>query len=524
MEKAYRKIALVLAVIMVFTMFSGCSSSTSTVPAANGGTSASAPGSDSTTLIVAQSVDAASLDPIQSTSIPNMNFSNNIYNGLTERNSNLEIVPSLATEWKALDDTTWEFILRKGVTFHNGEAFNADAVVYSWKRIFAEGSKSPQQSWFDTISDIEVIDDSTIHIKTSSPDPVLPARMTMLFIVPPKYVQQVGDEKFGLEPVGTGPYKVVEWVKNDHVAFEANKDYWNGEPEFKKVVFRVIPEAQSRVYALLAGEADVISGVTPDQVASIESNKGTSVGKIPSTRVMWAQFVCDKDGSPFKDKRVRQAINYAVNVDEIIKYVMQGNAQRTATVLSPYIFGYDESVKPYEYNPEKAKQLLTEAGYDASHVLEVTFDSPNGRYVLDKEVTQAIASQLSEVGIKVNLNLLEWGTYSSMFNTHKTNNMWYLGWSLPAMDPDSWLYPLLHTGESLANWGNPEYDAIVEAARREMDTNKRAALYSQAQTMLKDEAPMLFLFQLIDLYGISDRVSWTPRADESLRFSEMKIK
>ena len=471
-------------------------------------------------LVVVQGVDAETLDPAMSVTITNMNYSYNLYDPLVNRNSKLELMPGLAEEWKALDNNTWEFKLRKGVKFHNGEDFKADVVIFSWKRIYAEGSKSPQKGWFSSIKEIQAVDDYTIRIKTTDPDPIMPARMTMLFMVPPKYVQEVGGTQFNLKPVGTGPFKFSKWTKNDSVVFEANADYWQGPPVVSKVIFKVMPETQARVSALRAGEADIIVNVPPDQIPAVQATTGCTLKSTPSSRVLWVQLVGNRDTSPFKDKKVRQAVSYGVNVPEIIEYIVQGYGNQISTILSPLIFGYDASIPPYEYNPEKAKQLLAEAGYPNG--FSVKFDSPNGRYTLDREVAQAIAGQLAKIGVKVDLRLQEWATYSTMFSNHKIADMWMLGWSLPMLDPDAWMWPLFHSGEPLSNWDNAEFNQVVEAARKEMDPAKRAELYGKAQKILKEEAPMIFLYQLKDLYGASSRIDWNPRPDESIRFYEVK--
>lgn len=482
---------------------------------------ANAAGADSgKPLVVVQGVDAETLDPAMAVTIANMNYSYNLYDTLVNRNSKLELIPGLAEEWRALDNLTWEFKLRKGVKFHNGEDFKADVVIFSWKRIYAEGSKSPQKGWFSSIQDVQALDDYTVRIKTGEPDPMMPARMTMLFMVPPKYVQEIGNTQFNLKPIGTGPFKFSKWVKNDRVEFEANTAYWNGAPGISNVIMKVMPETQAKVSALRAGEADIIVNVPPDQIPVIKSSAGCTLKDTPSTRVLWVQFVVNRESSPFKNKKVRQALSYGVNVPEIIEYVVQGYGNQIATILSPLIFGYDASITPYEYNPEKAKQLLAEAGYPNG--LTVKFDSPNGRYTLDREVAQALSGQLAKIGVKANLQLQEWATYATMFSSHKIADMWLLGWSLPMLDPDAWMWPLFHSGDPLANWGNAEFDRVIEAARIEMDPAKRAELYSTAQKILKEEAPMIFLYQLKDLYGVSKRIDWNPRPDEFIRFNEVK--
>lgn len=472
------------------------------------------------TVVVAQGIDAEFLDVQMTANIPTLNVDRNIYDSLLRRDQSLKIVPQLAASYANLNEKTWQLKLRRGVTFHNGEPFDAAAVKFTIERIFAPGSKSPQKGWFNTIERVEIVDPYTVNLITSVPDPVLPARLTLIFVVPPKYVKEKGDVEFNLKPVGTGPYKAVEWFKGDRVVLEANEKYWGGAPKAKKVIFRAIPEAQARIAALQTGQADLIVNVPPDQMKALSGSKAFRIATAPSCRVIYIALPTLKE-NPLRDKRVRQAINHAVDVQSIIDNILGGHGKRLATPFTPLVFGYDPAVPLYDYNPKKARELLAAAGYPQG--LELTLASPTGRYLMDKDVSQAVAGQLSENGIKTNVKVKEWGTHIRDINSHEMTDMYLLGWCLPTLDPDNWVWPSFHAGEPFSNYSKPEVDKLMEQARGEMNVEKRKKLYSQLLHLIRDEAPWLFLYQQVDLYGVGARIKWSPRSDEIIWLPEVGL-
>ena len=466
------------------------------------------------TVVIAQGVDATTLDPHMHQETPTYNVCMNIYDGLVRRNTKEEIVPNLAVSWKILNDTTWQFKLREGVKFHNGEEFDANAVKFSIERVINPKTHSPQISDLSAIDHVDVIDKYTVNIVTKKPYPILLARLCNHMIIPPKYTQEKGADYLALHPVGTGPYKFKKWYKDEKIELVANKDYHFGEPKVKKLIFRPIPEASSRIAELLTGGVDIITNVPPDKIKEIEKSKNARVSGAPSARVIFVVLDMTRE-SPLKSKKVRQALNYAVDVDSIIKYVLNGNGYRVATPLTPAHFGYDPTIKPYPYDPKKAKELLKEAGYP--HGFKMTLLSPSGRYLMDKDVAQAIAGQLNKVGLKINVKVLEWGVYVKQILSRKTESpMFLLGWGNDTFDADGTLFPMFRSGERLSFYENHEFDKYVDLARSTLDPEKRKEYYSKALRILYDDPGWIFLYQQKDLYGASKRIKWEARPDERI--------
>jgi len=474
-------------------------------------------------VVVAQGVYPVSFDPHRDVGIPSRVVNANVFESLVVRDVKLQLTPGLAESHKRIDDTTWEFKLRKNVKFHNGEPFDAQDVKFSLERVLDPAEKSPQRGWINTVEKVVVVNPLTVRIVTKGPDPVLPARMSLIFMVPDKYTREAGNEKFAASPVGTGPYKVGKWVRGDYVDLDAYDGYWGPKPSVKSARFRAIPDTAARVSALRAGDVHLITNLPPDFLDTIRKAPNLAVETVPSSRVLFIALV-NKQG-PMKDERVRQAINHAVDVKGIIDGLLLGNGKRSGSVNGHLLRLLGESFEEplYEYNPAKAKQLLAAAGYPNG--FEVSLDSPSGRYTMDKDISQVVASQLAAVGIKVNVKIHEWGTYTGKFTTHNVEPMYMLGWSLPSLDPDHWATPLLGAGEPIANFESEKVNGIITAARRELDPAKRTALYRDLNREVHKEAPWLFLFQYVDTYGVnSSAIGWMARSDETINLREMTLK
>jgi peptide/nickel transport system substrate-binding protein len=469
---------------------------------------------------IAQGIDAEFLDVQMTNNIVTLIINGSIYDTLLTRDKQLQLVPALATSHKLVGDKVWEVKLRQGVKFHNGETFDATAVKFSFERINRADFKSPQKGWFSTIEAVEIVDPYTVRFHTKVPDPSMPARMTLMYQLPPKYVAQVGDAQANLKPVGTGPFKFVEWVKNDRIIVEANDSHWSGKPAVRKATWKPIPELGSRIAALQTGQADLIVNVPPDQIQALQASKNLRIEKTPSCRII-SFTIAQIKGGPIADKRVRQALNHAVDMQGILDAVLLGNGKRINSWMPPNVWGYDPSIPFYEYNPKKAKELLAAAGQSN---LAVTIQAPNGRWAMDKDIAQAVAGQLNDNGIKANVKVIaEWGAYVRTILDHKTEDIAMSGWCLPSLDPDHWVTPNLRTGEPVSQYSNPEVDKLMEQARAEMNTEKRKQLYSQLLRLIREEAPYIFGYQQMDIYGVNARLKWTPRGDESIRLTEISF-
>ena len=467
---------------------------------------------------IAQGIDAEFLDVQMTNNIVTLIINGSIYDTLLTRDKQLQITPRLATTYKLVSEKVWEVKLRSGVKFHNGEPFDASAVKFSFERIYRADFKSPQKGWFSTIERVEVVDPTTVRFHTKVPDPAMPARMTLMYQLAPKYVAQVGDVQANLKPVGTGPFKFVEWSKNERIVVEANDEHWTGKPAVRRATWRPIPELGARIAALQTGQADLIVNVPPDQLQTLATAKNVRVEKMPSCRIIYFGIAQIK-GGPLADRRVRQAINHAVDVQGIIDSVLLGNGKRINSSMPPNVWGYDPSIPLYDYNPQKAKELLAAAGQTN---LTLTIQAPNGRWAMDKDIAQAIAGQLTENGIKTNVKIIgEWGSYVRSVLDHKTEDIFMNGWCLPSLEPDHWVTPNLHTGEPVSQYSNPEVDKLIVAARAEMNVEKRKQLYAQLLRLVRDDAPWIFGYQQMDIYGVNTRLKWTPRGDESIRLTEI---
>src|SRR5438067_858753 len=345
-------------------------------------------------ITVAQGIDAEFLDVQMTNNIVTLIINTSVYDTLLTRDKQLQLVGNLAVGYKLVSEKVWEVKLRQGVKFHNGEPFDAGAVKFSFERINRPDFKSRQKGWFSPIDHVEIVDPFTVRFHTKVPDPAMPARMALMYQLAPKYVAQVGDVQANLKPVGTGPFKFVEWQKNERIVVEANEAHWSGKPAVRRATWRPIPELGAR----------------------------------------------------------------------------------------------------------------------------------NGRWAMDKDIAQAVAGQLTENGIKTNVKIIgEWGSHVRSVLDHKTEDIFMNGWCLPSLEPDHWVTPNLHTGEPVSQYSNPEIDKLMEQARSEMNAEKRKQLYSQLLRLIRDDAPWIFGYQQMDIYGVSNRLKWTPRGDESIRLTEISF-
>ena len=477
---------------------------------------------DKDTIVIVQGVDPTTMDPQNHMETPAWNVHLQMFDTLLQRDSGIKIKPLLAESYKIVDDHTWEFKLRKGVKFHNGEDFNAAAVKFVLERMADPKLKLRQTVFQGVIDRVDVVDDYTARIVTKKPYPVMDAMLCIYGqVIPPKYFQEKGPVHFALNPVGTGPYKFVRWVKDDHILLEANPNYWRGAPKVKKIMFRPIPEATTRVAALQTQEADIVVNIPPHLTKLMDWKGRSFVSKVPSVRVIFVAFDTTK-GGPVADKRVRQAIAMGIDMKTNIKKVLEGNGVLLGSPFTDKHFGYDPSVKPYDYDPEKAKKLLAEAGYAKG--FEFTINSPNGRYLNDKEMAEACAGDLRKIGINATVKTHEWGTYMNRMYSHNNPPAYLLGWGNTSFDADFTINPLMRTGLVLSNVSFPELDALIDEGISTMDPKKRQKIYSNAVKVIKEEIPWAWTYQQIDSYGVNERLNWKARTDELMVVFDMSFK
>ena len=480
------------------------------------------------TLVVALVSHAPTLDPHMHFERVGILVNINMYDSLLHKTTKLEYEPSLATSWKSLNDTTWEFKLRKGVKFHNGDVMTAEDVKFSFDRVLEPGKekkKSPQYGNIRAIKDVKIVDAETIHLITDKPFPLLLERLVFFPIVPKKHLEKVGDEAFGTTAaVGTGPWKFVEWKRDQHIRLEAFDGHWRGKPAFKHLVVRAIPEVATQIAEIKTGGVDLIRNVSADLVPELKSHTQTYVSSAPILRVHYGEF--DMRHPPFDKKAVRQAANYAVDKQAIIQKLMGGLGQQVATVVQPAAFGFDPEVKPFPYDPKKARELLAQAGYPNG--VDITLHSA---FVEFRPVFEAIAQMLTEVGLRVNARMWDPGPAWNKFNQGegKSTNGAYGSWgNYSVFDADAVLHPLFHTepGGWIGKWYTrvEGLDKLIDEGRSTLNQAQRKRTYSQIQKLIREEAPAIFLFTQYDTLAISKRVEYAARGDEWLWLFDAKPK
>jgi peptide/nickel transport system substrate-binding protein len=438
----------------------------------------------------------------------------NIFDTLVVADDDLKQAGDLATKWTFVAPASWDFTLRSGVTFHNGDPVTADDVKFSFDRILDPANNSAMASFLSDVKSVDIVDPQTVRVTTANPSAILPEITKNVMVVPKKVVESMGGEAFGKAPVGSGPYSFVEWKQNDHLSLKANSAYWGGAPSIATVNFKPIPEPSTRVAALETGQVDLITGFAPSFFDELKGTAGVNVVNVPEART--AEIILDTNMAdnfkPFQDVRVRQAVNEAIDYDSLISQVMGGLAKRNCNPVPPVFFGYDDSLQCPTFNPDHAKQLLAEAGYPNG--FDVTFGGTSGNEPNDKEVEEAITGMLGNVGIRVTLETPEFGTW--LDNYHK--RVWPMVFHTNGdvvLDAEE-IFGLFYYSTGRGYYTSPEMDALVDASRTEFDSTKRLPLVQAVLKKATDNYLWVSLFNMPDLWGMNSALKFQPRGDEWL--------
>lgn len=487
------------------------------------------------TLNLGVASEAITLDPYVQNETATSSTLSNIFDTLIRFDADYQLIPGLATSWKALDDTTWEVKLRKGVTFHNGNVFNADDILFSFDR-FKNWERSGFKGKVSAIEKVEKKDDYTVVFTTKGPYPLFPRKMTYMRIMDDDYCADKTPEYLGTHPVGTGPYVFEKWIKGATLTLNANAKYWAGVPSFDRVVFKALTNDSTRVAAILSNEVDLINRVPVKDINRVKGSKNFI--QKPGLRLIYLQMDHPRADSPyvtgkinpFADVRVRRAIYYAINEDNIVKYLMNGFAEPAGQFQPNVVFGFDDSIKRVSFDPAKAKKLLAEAGY--SDGFEVVMDAPNNRYINDEQIAQAVAADLAKVKIKVKVNAMPKSAYFPKVNSADSSfNM--LGWSNSDGDASSFLDACVHSYDPDKGYGrynggrysNPEVDRLIEESDVMIDQGERLKMMKKAQKIaLQDDQNIIPLHYQVDLYAYNNKVTFKPRIDSHLYVFEMSKK
>jgi len=491
------------------------------------------------TLRFASQSDVNTLDPYGLNETFTLGFQGNIYEGLTRRAPDLAIEPSLATHWEIVEPTRWRFHLREGVTFHNGNPFTAEDVVFSAERVRKEGSDL--KSRLAGVVEVIAVDAYTVDFVTEVPNPILHAEWDTWYImdrewaeandaVDPTNLADQGSAFAHRHANGTGPFRLESRAADNMTTAVPNPDWWDqAAHNLTSVVFQPIANDSTRIAALLSGEMDMVFPVPTQDVPRLEATDGVQALIGPELRTIYLGLDQDRDEllhasvegrNPFKDRRVRLAMYQAIDIEAIAERIMRGQATPAASLVAPGIQGFPADLERHPYDPAAAKALMAEAGYGEG--FSVTLDCPNDRYVNDEAICQAVVGMLAQIGIEVDLLAQTRSTYFAkvLAQGGYDTSFYLLGWTPGSFDSWNALYNLVHTRTeggagtfNLGGYANPEIDALTAAILTETDLDARAALIAEAWQRLHEDVGYLPLHQQALAWGIADGLQVAQRAD-----------
>jgi peptide/nickel transport system substrate-binding protein len=483
-------------------------------------------------LRVGLAADVTSMDPHFLNLQPNLNVSWHVFDALTHVDEDTRLIPGLATSWRAIDPTTWEFRLRRGVRFHDGAELTAEDVVFSIERA-QETPNGQFRTFTQRIVGKQIVDAHALRLKTATPYAMVPYDLNSVFIVSRKAAAGAGAQDFdsGKAMIGTGPFKFVRFARGDRVELARNDAYWGGKPAWEKVTFRIVPTDPARIAGLLSGELDAIEQVPTADLLRIHRDSKLRTAQKVSWRTILFHLdqrsasppgLADKSGrplarNPFRDLRVRQALSLAINRQAIAERLMEGAALPASNLVSPPVFGHAPDLKPDRYDPEQAKRLLALAGL--ADGFAITLSAPNNRYVNDDQIAQAVAQMFAQVGIRARVEALPINAYLPKGNRGEFAFA-MLGWGsfsgdlalrslVASADPDR--------GFGAFNWSgysNPRVDELLERAFASVDEKRREGLAREAMRLAMRDYAVIPLHHQITTWAMKKPLAYAPRTDE----------
>lgn len=491
--------------------------------------------------------EPSTLDPQFNLLGTNTSALRNIYDTLVLRDPQLQVQPGLAESWRAVDETTWEFKLRPGVTFHDGSPLTAEDVRFSIARVPSiPNNPNSYSTYIQGIKEVQVVDPLTVRFLTDGPVPLLPVNLTSIFIVSGAKGQQANSAfNNGSAAIGTGPYRFVSWQPGQPLVLDRSDTYYGTKPDWARVSFRPIPSDGARVGALLAGDVDFINAVPLQDVARLEREGAGQRYKVfggVSSYVYMLFPELGKDSmpnirnaqgqplttNPWQDARVRQAVSLALNRQTIVDRLMEGHARVANQAIPAGFFGYSESIPPARFDLERARALLTEAGYPQG--FQTSLSCPSDRFVNDSKICEAVAQQLQRVGIKIDLNVMpratffparmrrEWPMHAAGWGSLTGESSYFLTSQIHTPNRDMGLGAINYSGISV-----PGIDTLIQQGRRTLDNDARRKILEQAmeQTIAQNLVIPILTFESL-WAGRGDRVNFTPRADEETLAIEIR--
>ncbi|MDI6880305.1 MAG: ABC transporter substrate-binding protein [Desulfitobacteriaceae bacterium] len=481
------------------------------------------------TLVVGLKGPVLTLDPANYRDLVTESVLRNIFDGLVTTTPDGKVVPQVAESWKAVSPTVWEFKIRKGITFQDGSPLTVNDVKFTFDRLINEGAMdgktSPRKGLLGPLKSVEVVDDSTVRFNFSSPWSIFLTMLPHQQIVPKAYLEKVGGAKFAEHPIGAGPFKYVEGKLDDKIVLERYYKYYGGSPDVppvapaqvKTLIFRVIPENSTRIASLMSGEIQIVQEVPTDMVPQLQANKNTEVKMTESTRMHMFEMNVKK--APFDKVQVRQALNYAINMQQIVDKVLNGYAVRPAGPVLTTSPALNKDLKLYPYDPEKAKQLLKDAGYPKGFPLVIDTEAVN------QSIAQAAASDLQKIGIDASVRVWDWGVLKPLMLKGE-RNMVLTDWGNSTQDPSDLLGPTLR-GDGRGNYSfynNPEVNNLLDKADISVNDQERYQMYGQAQKIIYDEAPWVFGYVTKNIEATTKQVvNYQPSMDGMLTMTDVGI-
>ncbi|GLO64800.1 glutathione ABC transporter substrate-binding protein [Oceanobacillus kimchii] len=509
-----RSIWLIFSMVVIGFILVGCASEPDESGAeGNGDGQAQQEGGD---LVIATVSDAVALDPAGVNDVPSFDVQYNIFEKLVKHDSDMNLQPSLAKSWETVDDNTWQFELQEGVTFHDGEPFNAEAVKANIERMLDPEVAAPHSYLLDGVEEVVAVDEYTVQFKTEYPISGLPSNLThpVGSMISPKLIEEDyaamenGENPGSVineNPIGTGYFKFDEWNTGQYLRLVKNEDYWDGTANIDTVTFKVVSEDLTRIAELQTGDSHISNPLSASDVEQLEQSEEMFVNQQGSVSLDYLGFNMEQE--PFDDKLVRQAISMAINKDEIIDGIANGYAKKAIGPLAPGVADYDEDLTGLEYDVEQAKELLAEAGYPDGFSATIWTNETRERL----DIATNVQAQLKAIGISIDIEVFEWAAYLEEIGKGN-HDMFILGWSNSTAEANNGIAPLFHS-DNIGPSGNrtfmqnDELDQLLDEGLTEIDEEERFNKYQRAQEILVEEAPVVYLMHKDYLMGVHESVN-----------------
>ena len=459
-------------------------------------------------LVFVEGTDITVLDPMMVTDTPSNCPNLLVYDGLVRYDKDMRIVPVLATSWTiSQDKKTWTFSLRPNVKFSNGDAFNAKSVQFTFERMMDSATAAPSRSQYIAVERVEAPDDHTVRFVTKYPFPDLLRNLAQpnLLAYNPAHTRRYSIKEYARNPMGTGPFMLKEWVSGDRVVFVPNPHYWGPPPKVSSITYKPVPEGAARAAMLRTGEADIAVKIPPEEIAGLEGDPSVNVLKLDSMYQISFELYNTKANPPLNNKVVRQALNHAVDKAAIVKTILMGLGAPMVSPFGPGI-NFRATFEPYRYDPAKAKKMLADAGYPNGFKLNLS--TPNGRYLKDREVAEAVQGYLRAVGVQAEVRVWEWSPYLTFIQKDESREAFMVGRATPSADFTA--TRLFSKGAiglyNVSGFWREQVEELLVKARSSFDEKERADSYREIQAIVWDEAPWIFLHNQKAVVGVRKNI------------------